>query len=242
MGRPQAQSVAAGEPDRDVPQPERPCYVLDDRGQHRLGRERPLQTPPQPREDPVRLVPLAVRQAVHAALQPVPQRSKKHRDDAGGDEGDEQVAFHEEERDQERHPFVRTAPEDQGAHRHEDGVDRGIERCVEAGRQAQIPKLLHVFGGQEPLPQAGLCSLGAHRRLDLRQVRNLAGDEGPHDQQGNAKPRHAREEQRTSAQEEEAVGWSGIGTLRRRRESRVRAQRPPSNGVAPLVLRSSILI
>lgn len=64
----------------------------DDRGQDGVGGECGFQAFPEARDHAVRFVPLAIHQAVDVALEPIAQRLEEDRYDAGGDEGDRQVA------------------------------------------------------------------------------------------------------------------------------------------------------
>ena len=67
--------------------------VDDDRRQHGVRRQRALQSLGQPGQRRVGLGALSVEQPVDRPLQPVAQRGEQDGDDAGGDQGDQQVVL-----------------------------------------------------------------------------------------------------------------------------------------------------
>ncbi len=146
---------------------------LDYGRQHRFGRVRGLQTLPETGDHRVRVVPLAVHQAVHATLQTVPQGREEYGDEARGDERDGEVVL-----DSEQHAEVayyqHVKSYDAGG---QCTVDEGavddevyVEQAVAQDRNAdgERDEQQDYAGGRREY-QAGKRSERTGRREDLRR-------------------------------------------------------------------------
>src|SRR5260370_18284859 len=127
-----------------IGQLERLSDGVDDRGEYSLGGKRRLQALTQAREHCIRVVALAIHQAIDHPLEPGAQRLKEDRDEARSKQGDKEIPRRMQQRAQDAyHEDIHTYHNggedtiDQGAV----DDDVGIEEAVTAEGHAQLPRL-----------------------------------------------------------------------------------------------------
>jgi hypothetical protein len=143
-----------------------------DGGQHIVGGERGLEALSQTRKNRIRVVPLAVHQAIHRTLQPFLQRLEEHGDEARSKDRNQEVTLCLQEHAQSAH------------HQHVDPEDARGQRTVDESAvydEIYVPQTVaqyrHAYG-------RGKCAYGQDEESPKSALYELRGSHSYHEEQG----------------------------------------------------------